>query len=119
MAPPKAPPNLGPAGRTLWHSIADVYQLRPDEDRLLIDAAREADLIEALSDGLVDSPLISRGSQGQPVIAPIIPELRQHRMALAGLLKSLKIPDADGGAAEAAERSERGRTNAMVRFGPR
>jgi hypothetical protein len=38
-------------------------------------------------------PLYMKGSMGQSVINPIVPELRQHRATLAALLKHLKLPD--------------------------
>ena len=36
-----------------------------------------------------------RGSQGQPVAAPELSELRQYRALLASLVKSLGLPDED------------------------
>ena len=88
-----APAGLGRAGKALWKGIAGVYELRADELRVLEDAASEADLVEQLKDGMVDQPLIVRGSQGQEVINPLVSELRQHRATLSALLRQLKLPD--------------------------
>lgn len=87
------PTDLGDAGRRLWDQISGTYKLRADELRVLEDAAHEADLIATLNGGLVDAPLLVRGSQGQEVINPLISELRQHRATLASLLRQLKLPD--------------------------
>ena len=93
-----APSNLDPAGAALWASIADDYDLRPDELRILEHACRETDLIALMQEELSVSPLMTTGSMGQPVVHPFVSELRQHRTVLAALLRSLKLPDADDGA---------------------
>jgi hypothetical protein len=54
---------------------------------------REVDLIDSLRKGMSGQPLYMKGSMGQSVINPIVPELRQHRATLAALLKHLKLPD--------------------------
>jgi hypothetical protein len=88
-----APKNLASAGAALWESIADAYDLRPDELRLLADACREADLIDTMSTALSRVDLMTLGSMGQPVVHPYVSEIRQHRTVLASLLRSLKLPD--------------------------
>jgi hypothetical protein len=100
-APPRraAPEHLDAAGRRLWHDIADEYLLRPDEYRILEDAAREADLVELLADAQREQPLMITGSMGQQVLNPIIAEVRQHRAALSQLLTKLKLPDDPSGSA--------------------
>jgi hypothetical protein len=49
------------------------------------------DRLQRIVDGAED--LRVRGSQGQPVALPEIPELRQHRQQLMGLIKALGCPD--------------------------
>ena len=118
MTAPKAPAKLGPAGRALWSSIAPVFELRPDELRILVDACREADLIERLHDELATADLTTRGSMGQEVASPFVSEIRQHRTVLAGLLGKLKIPDSPAGAArKKAQTSESARSAARARWG--
>jgi hypothetical protein len=73
MATPKPPRNLGDRGRELWDSIIPTYQLKADEIQILIDACREADLIERLHDALVNGDLISSGYNGQDVPSPSPP----------------------------------------------
>jgi hypothetical protein len=118
MAAKKAPIGLARAGKSLWTGITGKYELRADELRLLEDAAREADLIETLNDGLVGLPLMMKGSTGQDIVNPIYGELRQHRSALAGLLRALKLPDENPERA-AVDRSSAARTAATARWAKR
>ena len=108
---PKAPRGMKTAGRTLWTSISDEWDLRPDEYRVLADAARAADLIERLETGLKDAPLTVQGSQGQEVIHPLVAEIRQQRATLASLLRQLKLPEAD----EAGQATSGGNVKPMTR----
>lgn len=93
MTKRKAPEGLESSGAALWSAITAKYDLRADELRVLEDACREADLVDVLSVALAASDPITKGSQGQPVVNPLVPEIRQHRATLAGLLGKLKLPD--------------------------
>ena len=118
MATPKAPAKLGTAGRALWSSVVPTYELRADEVRILIDACREADLIERLHNELAVSELTTKGSMGQEVASPYVSEIRQHRAVLAGLLAKLKLPDTPAGAArKKAAVSDAARSAARARWG--
>jgi hypothetical protein len=101
-----APEGIGAAGKKLWTDITAKWALRPDELRVLQDAAFEADLIETLNSSTSGEgfELVVKGSQGQPVINPLISELRQHRSTLAGLLRQLKLPDENAPAAGSQQR---------------
>ena len=111
------PAHLGAQGKRLWRQIVSAYKLRPDEVRLLVDACREADLVERLEVELRDSPLMVKGSQGQLVASPLVSEVRQHRVALSGLLRALKLPDSDQDAqTRAAADSDRARAAARARW---
>lgn len=115
------PSNLGEYGRDLWQSIVPTYDLRPDELRVLADACREADIIHRLEEAQLEEPLTTTGSMGQKVISPFISELRQHRTVLAGLLKSLKLPDTTpaGVAQRTRHTSEQARAAARARWDAR
>lgn len=96
MAKSPAPKDLSAAGRKLWTTITTQYDLRADELRVLEDACRESDLIDTLNAATRDAELVVQGSTGQPVINPLISELRQHRSTLAALFRQLKLPDESG-----------------------
>ena len=117
MTKRRVPPNLGPVGGRLWRQLTDKYQFRADEGRILLDACGEADLIDDLDKHLVGAERIVKGSMGQPVINPLISELRQHRATLASLLRQLDLPD-EGGAAVPGSglRSIRARKAATARW---
>lgn len=110
------PESLGSAGAELYRSIASKWDLRPDELRVLFDACSEADLVDDLAAAMVGQPKLVTGSQGQLVINPLISEQRQHRSALASLLKQLRLPD-EADTAEA--RSTAARNAANARWGKR
>ncbi|MFE2912830.1 hypothetical protein [Kitasatospora indigofera] len=112
------PDGLGPAGGALWEEIAGVYELRPDEVRVLLDACREADLVDRLTTELATADLMVRGSQGQLVASPLVSEVRQHRTVLASLLRALKLPDSPAGAGQKSQHtSEQARAAARARWG--
>lgn len=110
----KTPTGLGAKAKRVWTEITGSYELRVDELRLLEDACREIDLIERLESDLRGSDLVVRGSQGQPVVSPLVQELRQHRGVLARLFGALKLPDEESAAGE---RSSSARAAAMARWG--
>jgi hypothetical protein len=70
---------------------------------------------EDLGAALAGAPKLVKGSQGLLVINPLIPEVRQHRSALASLLKQLKIPDVEPAAGQD-KRSTQARAAAMSRW---
>lgn len=110
-----APKNLGTAGLALWQKVTGQWTLRPDELRVLEDACREATLVDRIETELSDDDLIVRGSQGQPVINPLVSEVRQHRATLSALLRQLKLPDEDA-PAEGESRSSQARDAAKSRW---
>lgn len=114
---PRAPKGLQPAGAALWRAVSGGYALRPDEYRVLSDACREVDLIDRIQLELDSSDLMVTGSQGQPVVNPLAAELRQHRAALAALLRQLKLPDDDAPAVD--NRSTHARAAAIARWSRR
>lgn len=111
----EAPDGLGDKALVVWTEIAEGYDLRIDELRVLEDACREIDLIERLEEDLKTADLIVVGSMGQPVASPLVQELRQHRGVLARLLGWLKLPDEEAPAKGNASASAR--QAAMARWG--
>lgn len=101
----RVPNGLKAAGKKLWQSTTDLYDLRQDELEVLKGACSEADLITRMEDELADEPLTVKGSQGQLVAHPLVQELRQHRATMAALLRGLKLPDEATGAGENQQRA--------------
>jgi len=95
MSKPKPPVSLSDAGKALWTSVVEKYDLRVDELAVLEAACKTADMIAILDkewDGL-GKPFLTRGSMGQDVIHPLIGERRQQQAAQAALFRQLKLPD--------------------------
>jgi hypothetical protein len=93
---PVPPKGLKPGGRKVWNDVLGKYALRADEMRILKDAAFEADLIDDMAATLRRVKLVVPGSMGQDVVHPLVGELAKHRATLAGLLRTLKLPDVAG-----------------------
>ena len=90
------PAGLRAAGTALYRRITTEYDFSTAPERLVLleEACRCADMVDRLQkivDGAED--LRVRGSQGQPVALPEIPELRQHRQQLMSLIRALGCPD--------------------------
>lgn len=114
------PTGLDAAGKALWRSISSGYAFRPDELAVLEDACRTKDTIAAMEKAWAEDgrPMTTRGSRAQLVAHPLITEMRQHRAALALLLKQLKIPD-EGATDFAGIRSAKNRAAAQARWARR
>lgn len=117
MSKPATPRNLGRKASKFWRDVTGEYQLRVDELLLLEDACREIELIEQLEAAQAEEALIATGSMGQPVAAPLIQELRQHRVVLARLLAQLKLPDEGGSDSGSASAKARAAANARWQRG--
>lgn len=98
---PKYPTGLRARGKRLWrelHESADFSdcpetRLVAEEACYLADEiARQRTLIRQSG---ADTRV--RGSQGQPVSMPEIADLQRNQGILLSLLKSLRLPEEDGG----------------------
>jgi hypothetical protein len=99
----------------LWAAVSTGYSLRVDELFVLEAACREVDLIDLMDARVRAESLIAKGAYGQPIVAPLVPELRAHRATLASLLRQLKLPD-EGGRPAARSASEAARHAANARW---
>jgi hypothetical protein len=120
---PEPPPNLRAGGTELWDGILARYELRVDEIVLLEAACRERDLVDGMQLEIESAIAAGRwtvkGSMGQDVANPLLPELRHHRGTLSSLLKRLGLDVADeeaAGGKQLMTRSEIGRHAARARW---
>ena len=94
MSNDEIPRGLGPAGRKLWRSVVADYELDEHESVLLTQACRTVAVIERLQAQLDAADVLDDRYNGR--VNPLLPELRQQRLALTRMLKELKVPSADG-----------------------
>lgn len=108
MSAPAAPRGLGLAGKRLWRSVVDDFDLTEQELALLRQAARTVDLCDRLQAVVDDEgPMVSAKDDGQRA-HPALVELRQQRITLARLLVALRVPIGDDDAARTQRRGIRG-----------
>jgi hypothetical protein len=106
MSATRPPSSLRAAGKRLWASVAEHYDLEEHERALLVEAARTVDLLDDLealvrADGaVIDSP---QGRKANPAVV----EVRQQRIALARLLAALRLPAGEEGDEQAGARPQR------------
>lgn len=117
MASATTPKRLGAAGGCLWRDVTATYDLRVDEAAILEKACRASDRIVVLDEELSASTVMVSGSMGQPVVNPLVAEIRAHEALVASLLFRLKLPDdpAEGAGGEG-QRSTQARAAAQSRW---
>lgn len=107
---------LDRAGASLWSDVTSKYDLRVDELAVLEKACRASDRLAAMSSLLADEPLMVKGSMGQPVVHPLVAEIRATEALVAQLLGRLKLPDAPGESGAEGSRSTQARAAAQSRW---
>ena len=85
------PAGLGSSGAGLWTSVTNQFELEAHEQKLLREACRTTDSIDALQAAVDRDGVLSTSPQGLRA-HPGLVELRQQRMALTKLLAALAIP---------------------------
>lgn len=113
----KPPARLSASARALWLGVTERWELRPDELRILEDACREATLVDKIEESLKGAELVTDGSTGQMRAHPLLPEVRQHRVAMTSLLSRLALPDDEAEGRQDAARAEHARAAAIARWG--
>ena len=114
--PPELPEALGPSGRSLWDDVTSRFGLDQHELRLLVQAARLADMLDTLQ--LVverEGPMISSGDRSR--VHPAQVEIRQLSLTFARCLAALRLP-ADEGDLRTSLRPPRGVYQRAVGTGP-
>jgi hypothetical protein len=88
MAQRDAPRGTGPAGRKMWASVAETFDLEDHEYAVLEQIAVIADRIKEL-DKAVSRDGVLLNDKAHPALI----ESRLQRLALGRLLATLRLPD--------------------------
>jgi hypothetical protein len=89
----RPPKGLVRAGRALWRDATKDYVFDPAESAVLLQMCRLTDHLEALEGELSTSSALVKGSRNQPVVNPLLQEIRLQSLALAKLAAALDLPD--------------------------
>jgi hypothetical protein len=117
MSTRRAPNGLAAGGRKLWRDVLAGFELRPDEERMLIAACRTVDELARLERALKNAKPVVAGSKGQDRVNPLFGEVRAHRLALRQLLAAIGIEEAADDRHAGDVRSNAGRKLARQRWG--
>jgi hypothetical protein len=93
--PAKFPDGLLTAGKSLWKSVTDEYELDVHESLLLLQSCRCVDRLDQMAEVLASAPLTLTNFKGDEVAHPLIAESRQQSLTLSRLLASLRLPSGD------------------------
>ena len=115
--PPTPPRPLGKAGRRLWRSVHESYELESHERELLLEACTVLDTIDQLQAVVDRDGPTTLGSAQQVVAHPCLLECRQQRIAFARLVGQLGLPDVDGSATTLSGVQARSRAGHRQRWG--
>ena len=88
----KPPPELGKAGRALWSKVTATFEfIDPRELVALRHSCLLEDDLARLRAELVDSPLVVKGSTGQPVESPLLGSIRSATALQSRLLATIAV----------------------------
>jgi hypothetical protein len=89
----RPPKGLLRAGRALWREVQSQYVLDPAEGAVLLQMCRLSDQLAQLQEEFsAENVTTVQGSRGQPVLNPILAEIRLTSLALAKLAAELDLP---------------------------
>lgn len=91
----RPPKGLQEAGKRLWASVLDDYDLDVHEELLLLQACRCADRLDALAAAATEPTIVN--TKGEVVAHPALVESRQQSVTLSRLLASMRLPSGDEG----------------------
>lgn len=92
---PAVPKGLATAGRRLWRSVLNDYDLDQHEELLLLQACRCVDHLDRLAAEAESAPVTVTNFKGDQVAHPALVEARQQSITLARLLAALRLPAGD------------------------
>ena len=101
MTVPKAPANLGAAGRRLWRSVLKEFDLEEHELALLRRACHVADRCDQLQAVIDSEGLFETNRLNERKMHPAVPELRQQEILFAKLIVAMRVPLGEAGDDEA------------------
>jgi hypothetical protein len=85
---PLPPDGTEDAGRALWRSVVECYDLDEHELALLREAVRVVDTLNMLDDAVKRD-----GAMLGDKVHPALVEARQGRLVLARILAALRLPE--------------------------
>ena len=91
MSRPRTPAGLASAGKRLWASVLDDFELAEHEQAQLAEACFVRDRIDQLRRQVDVDGLMIASSQGAR-LHPGVGEIRAQQLALARLLATLAVP---------------------------
>lgn len=87
----RAPAGTRAAGRRLWESVVEEWELAEHELVLLREATRTVDTLDDLAAIVAaEGPMVE--SRSGPRVHPALTESRQLKIALARLLAAIRMP---------------------------
>ena len=94
-AGPPPPDGLKAAGRVLWSSVMDGWDIDAWEKLLLLQACRCVDRLDDLAEAAAASAALVTNAKGEMAPHPAIVEARQQSIVLTRLLASMRLPVGD------------------------
>ncbi len=94
-AGPPPPDGLKAAGRVLWASVMDGWEIDAWEQLLLLQACRCADRLDELAAIASTAAAVVTNAKGDATPHPAIVEARQQSIVLTRLLASMRLPVGD------------------------
>ena len=105
--PPRPPKGTGPAGKRLWSSVVNSFELDGHELTLLVEAVRCLDALDRLEAVVRAEGDVIVDRFDQPRAHPAAIEARQLRVVYAKMLAALRVPDGVAGDESAGRRKQR------------
>jgi hypothetical protein len=110
-----APRGAKAAGKRLWRSVLQEYELEEHEAALLREMVRTVDQLDALQAAVDRDGLMVAGPGMARRVHPAAVEARQARIALARLAAALRLPAGDEDSADAKTGTRRPQRRVGVR----
>ena len=89
---PKPPSELGKAGKILWTQVTSALEFSdPREELALLHSCLLQDDIARLRAELTGSPLVTKGSTGQPTESPLLGSIRSATALQSRLLATIAV----------------------------